>query len=269
MQSGNFQCRYWIGTSFREDFLMPLGLITYGVHQKEMCPSSSRVHSQFFVVMPKRVRLSGMKKMFPGDHLEPARDPRSAREYCMKVETRLEGPWEVGTWEEPGLSVDTEKILDLVKKRRVLDVIAEQPKLWRNLRVLSDLRSSAAPVRSTLTKGVLFTGSTGCGKTKIARLISEYVGTEETFWHNGTKWWNNYDQQELVVFDEFRGNWSAQEILRVFDRVPYQVEYKGGFAQFNSNLVLLTSNLDFDAMYGGLDPRTLAAIKRRVLVVNF
>lgn len=236
------------------------------MRQVEMCPTTGRAHLQFFVSFPQRLRLSGVKKLFPGDHLEPARDPVKAREYCMKVETRVSGPWETGTWVVPGAGITS--VLESVRGKRVLDVIEEDPKLWRNLRVLSELRSALAAPRSTLTQGLLFTGLTGSGKTKIASIIASFVGTSETYWHNGTKWWPGYDQQELVVYDEYRGQLAPSELLRLLDRQPYQVESKGGFAQFNSNFVIFTSNLELEDMYRGVDARTLAAFRRRLTIIR-
>nr|WAE42986.1 MAG: replication associated protein [Cressdnaviricota sp.] len=268
MRSDNLcQSRCWIGTSYRENFTILATMVSYGISQREKCPDTGRIHTQFFVKMATRQRMSSMKKIFPGDHLEVAKCPMKAREYCRKEETRVSLPVEVGVWEEPGVS--TQSVLESVRSQRVVDLIASQPSLWRNLRVLSDLRSSVAPRRCTLTRGLLFTGATGTGKTSIAARIAEYVGFNEVFWHNGSKWWQNYDQQELVIFDEYRGQFTPTETLRLLDRHPYQVEYKGGFANFNSNFVILTSNLDLERMYMGIDPATIAAIKRRLLVVNF
>lgn len=41
--------------------------------------------------------LGGMKKIHKAVHWEPVRVDNGASEYCMKEDTRVEGPWEFGT----------------------------------------------------------------------------------------------------------------------------------------------------------------------------
>jgi len=33
-------------------------------------------------------------------HIEAAAKPKEAKAYCMKKDTRIDGPWEIGTCEE-------------------------------------------------------------------------------------------------------------------------------------------------------------------------
>lgn len=261
------QCRFWIGTSYRLDFSLPQDL-QYGVYQKEMCPSTSRIHCQFFVVFSQRKRLDQVKKIFPGDHVEPSRHPVEARAYCMKEATRVEGPFEIGSlgpWAKKAKDVNIPKEM---AGKRVREYMEEHPDMWRSIRTLRELRSEVAPRREALTQGILFTGRTGTGKTKLSSLISQFVGFDETYWKPAGKWWNGYDQEKLVIYDEFRGQTEVSELLKLLDRTPHQVEYKGGVTQFNSRLVIFCSNLPLGQMYF-CDMPTLEAIKRRFLVVNF
>lgn len=260
------QSKQWIGTSYRltEFSLPPQTIISYGVYQEEMCPTTHRRHIQFLVVFLKRLRFTGVRKLFPGDHLEVCRDLQAGIAYCSKEDTRVSPPVEVGT--RP-LDATTATMLERVKKARVIDVIVSEPKLWRNLRTLEALRSAVAPARTQLTRIVLLSGGTGTGKTKVAARIAEFVG--DAYWHPGEQWWPSYDQQELVVFDEYRGQWPSAVLLRLGDRTPFKVPYKGGYAEFNSSLIVLTSNLSLLDMYPNLDIATLEALRRRVSVIKF
>lgn len=244
--------------------MVPKEEVTYAVWQKEQCPDTGRTHFQFMVILKIRSRLTAVKKLFPGDHLEICRDAVKSRLYCMKQDTRLAGPWEMGA-----LPQSKENIVSLVKRQRVLDVITENPSLWRNYQVLSLLRSRYQPVRSEPTQGVLLWGKSGTGKSKICNLIGQFLGKEDVYWQNGTKWWDGYDQQRLVVIDEFRGGMDIKDLLRLCDRYPLPLEVKGGFTQFNSPLVIFTSNLSFSEMYPFVNGETAAALFRRFLICKF
>lgn len=258
------QSKCWIGTSYRlEEFRIPEG-VQYGVYQKERCPTTGRLHLQFFVQYKKRLRLTGVKKHFPGDHLEIARDPKQAVAYCKKEETRVSSPVEVGSFDQPQEDVC---MVTLVKRQRVSSILEDQPRLWRSLRQLTDLRQLFSLPRREVTQGLLFVGKTGSGKTRTASLISDFVG--DTYWQDCSQWWNGYDGQELVIIDEFRGQFDASTMLRLLDRTPYKVPVKGGYVNFASKAIVMTSNIDLGSMYKSIDLLTLEAFLRRIRVVSF
>lgn len=55
--------------------------------QEETCPTTGRKHYQFWVKTPQ-VRMSEVKKMFAGAHIEVARNVKAVQQYCAKSETR-------------------------------------------------------------------------------------------------------------------------------------------------------------------------------------
>lgn len=247
---------------------MPQEQLEYGVHQTERCPTTGREHVQFMVVFPERRRLGQLKKMFPGDHLEPAKHPRLARDYCMKEETRVTPPVEVGSVGTWGKEVRKLNVIEALSTKRVRDVLNEYPDLWRSVRQLRDLRSELQPTRRSLSLGILFHGKTGTGKTRSSQLISSFLG-DDCYWKPTGKWWNNYDQERVVFYDEFRGDLTPGEVLRLLDRTPHQVEYKGGVTNFVSPWVIFCSNLSLEHMYYSVDKRSLDAIRRRFICIEF
>ena len=55
------------------------------------------VHLQFFINLPKPgKRITAMKKVCKYTHWEPVGKDNGAADYCMKEDTRVEGPWEFG-----------------------------------------------------------------------------------------------------------------------------------------------------------------------------
>jgi len=52
---------------------------------------------QFAIAFPKPgKRITGLKKFCDKAHFEPVKVDNGIDAYCMKEETRLEGPWEFG-----------------------------------------------------------------------------------------------------------------------------------------------------------------------------
>lgn len=55
------------------------------------------VHLQFAIAFPKPgKRITGLKKYCDKAHFEPVVTDNGIDAYCMKEETRIEGPWEFG-----------------------------------------------------------------------------------------------------------------------------------------------------------------------------
>ena len=57
---------------------------------------SGTVHIQAFVSLKKYARLSAMKKKDSSAHFEPVKQDNGASKYCLKEDTRVDGPWEFG-----------------------------------------------------------------------------------------------------------------------------------------------------------------------------
>lgn len=55
------------------------------------------VHVQGFVNFKNPVRLAKLKKFDPAAHWEVVKVNNGAHDYCMKEDTRVEGPYEFGT----------------------------------------------------------------------------------------------------------------------------------------------------------------------------
>lgn len=257
--------KYWLLTSFEEDFEVH-GDCEYGVYQREMCPSTNREHWQAFLVFKSRKRFDSVKRLYPNAHIEVMRGSVwQSIEYCRKLDSRIWGPYEVGT--RPAMPKAAVSVLDQLRTKRPIELLEENPKWWRSLKNLNQLAQEVISPRSQVTTGVILYGKTGTGKSKIAHLISQFLGG--AYWvEPEMKWWDSYTQEELVVCDEYRCQASTQFLLRLLDRYPLRVPYKGGFAQFKSRMVVITSNLDFEQMFSSVDERTKLALRRRIICLE-
>lgn len=254
----------WTGTSFADAFTVPEAQVEYAVFQRERCPGSGRLHWQWLAVFKSRVRLPLVKKLLGEVHAEPARSTKACREYCMKQESRESEPVEVGVWLE-----EVESVVAALKRVRPHQLLEQRPSLWRSFRAMVDIRSAVMPKRTEVTDCVLLTGLTGSGKSRTVRRICDFLGEEDVFWQDNSQWWDGYQQQAVVVIDEFRGCMPLAQLLRLCDRNPLRVPVKGSSVEFNSACIFLTSNLDLSQMYPGCDARTMDALQRRMSILNF
>nr|ACC78707.1 replication protein [Gossypium darwinii symptomless alphasatellite] len=100
-----FWCFTIFFTSASPPDLVPLfenTSVSYACWQEEESPTTRRRHLQGYLQLKTKKSLSAVKSLF-GDlnpHLEKQRAPRTdeARDYCMKEETRVSGPFEFGDY---------------------------------------------------------------------------------------------------------------------------------------------------------------------------
>lgn len=191
-------------------------------------------------------RLAWCRKLLPGAHFEPARGSQEANvSYCNKLEGRLDGPWSVGVAGHPsdagqGARTDLRLVQEALDRGDDLGRVAEEHfgawvryresfHAYRQLRVLS---------RDWPMCVIVLCGSPGTGKSRLARSLSP-----DAYWHpGGGEWFDGYEGQRVTVFDEFRGGVTWSLLCRLLDRYPLQVQVKGGFRQFVSHCVIITSN---------------------------
>jgi RNA helicase len=56
-------------------------------------------------------------------------------------------------------------------------------------------------------------------------------------------WWDGYEGEDDVIIDDFRADLCPfHELLRLFDRYPHRVQFKGGSREFNSKRIFVTCN---------------------------
>lgn len=256
--------RFWCGTQFNLafDFQSVSGL-QYCVYQKERCPDSGREHYQWHAEFKERKRFTAVSKLLSGAHVERVRELEASRKYAQKEGSRVDGPWFVGRVEEGKRKFDA---VCLLKTSSVEYVISENPGLWRSVRALRDIRSMFMPKRKELTGLVYIHGPTGCGKSYKMTRFAKFM---DLYYQDSTKWWNGYEQQPIVVVDEYHGEFSHKFMLRLGDYTPLQVETKGGSVEFNSIWVVFLSNLPpeqtvFTSPYDSVNQ----ALRRRFSIIS-
>jgi len=260
------------GPLTKEDF--PDGL-RYCSYQRESGEKGTE-HYQGYCEFTKPVRLAAFKKskVLGRAHLEPRRGTRDqAREYTRKAESRIAGPWEIGSWLPTGKGGTAQG------KRTDWDDLKEDLKTGMNMMDLTETHFSKVVMYSTgiskarsylqeprkeRTKVFIIYGPPGTGKTTFA--LETYPGA---YWKPPrTKWFDGYGGEDVIVMDEFSGGWFEFDLWkRLGDGSPLQVEFKGGYAQMAPAAVVYISNFHPSLWYSKLFlkyPDQLQALSRRV-----
>lgn len=124
------------------------------------------------------------------------------------------------------------------------------------------LRMFHRPERPAPPQIWTFWGKTGTGKT---RRVWEFANVDELWVHPGDRWFDGYDSQRAVLFDDFDGSWfKLSYLLKLLDRYMMQVPVKGGYVWWNPKTIYLTSNINPKDWYPQANEEHKAALKRRL-----
>ena len=119
----NSQARRWMLTinnpkETDEEFysyLEGLEHFKYAMFQREKGENTGTEHFQVFIVFTIGKRFSSIKTLFPRAHIEKALKTNiQCRDYCSKSDTRVTGPYEVGTFVKEGERTDIKDFMELV-----------------------------------------------------------------------------------------------------------------------------------------------------------
>lgn len=229
------------------------GKIKYAKWQLELAPTTGTPHMQMWVIVPKPIRHTGIRSLFPGCHVErQLGSDAEAEEYVQDPAKRApgpdSGPWEVGDRKSvgQGARTDVNAVSAAVQRGESLeDIAAAYPSTYiRMYRGIEALKNIGVKDRTEPPKVFGFIGGAGIGKTKAAVDYAE--ARDLTYWIHpgGGKWFDGYQQQKVVILDEL-DKWCEEfgygKCLRLLDRYKMSVEVKGSSKVFNSPVIIFTA----------------------------
>lgn len=217
--------------------------VKYLCYQKEKGEKEGTEHYQGYVIFNKSQRRSALKKINARAHWEPRNGTHDqAVAYCTKAETRLSEPVIRGEPPAQGKRTDLKGLIESAQAgASEKELIESDPETWaRNYRALERIRFLYQKPRSWKTEVMVLYGPTGTGKSHRAH---EAAGTDAYVKTTPSKWFDGYEGQEDVIFDDFTGNWVPfHQLLTLLDKWPCTVEKKGSYAQWVPKRLIITSN---------------------------
>lgn len=223
-------------------------------------------HLQAYIYMKNAKSFNVLRAYFNNRaHIEPA---RGNAQHNRKYSTKDGDFWEQGTMPAAGKRTDIAAYVSAVASGASdVDLIQDHPgSFCRYYKAADRIRKALLQEKNKAFKPVsvqVYWGPAGSGKSRRAREIDPdlYV-VPLTDQH--TLWWDGYDGQKTILFDDFYGNVKYSYLLNLLDGYPFQLPIKGGFTWKAWETVIITSNEHPEAWYKqGLT----AALKRRLSAI--
>lgn len=229
--------------------------IRYLLYQLERAPTTGQLHLQGFVTYSQVHSLAQVKVTLHHDtaHVEKMQGTvQQSIDYCTKSTTKVAGPWSVGTPPTgQGHRTDLDEVTAAIKsgasKRKICeDFPVAAVKYSKGLDYLRHTLDSCPKWRNLTVWWVW--GKTGTGKTRMA-MDSVDDPTKIHIVHSDGQWWDGYDGQDSILFDDFYGQIKLCTMLRYLDGHPLQLPIKGGFVYAKYTKVWITSNVHYQDIY--------------------
>lgn len=230
--------------------------------------------------------MDGVKKLFgePRINVSQTRGTQDAINYCKKQETRVHpdaSPIEHGRIEDvvlrprgydrcdhdggggpppsgPGQGSRT----DIVLATQLLDtgatmreVAKEYPHIYvpfaKGLQSYAYLQRTPDSTAWAVKNVQWFYGPTGSGKSRRAYVEANAIANDRgVFTKQSGEWFDGYDGEPVVIFDDFRGNWFDYALLlNLLDGRELQVKVKCAFVTWRPTHVFITSPVPPEKTY--------------------
>lgn len=224
--------------------------------------ASGTPHLQGACVFKKQMYVKTLKKLlgFVRSHIEMMRgSPNDSLRYCMKDDGK---PFIFGEIpvSEQGKRNDLHNVVERVLKGENIRQLSGDVsgataivKFHKGLTVLRNLRSAK---RNGVPIICWLYGATGCGKSFNAWKLAREVGGDDDIWINtfGLRWFDGYEAQRVAIIDDYRNkDCKFSYLLRLLDRYPLRVEFKGGMVEWQPKYIFITTTQSIDEMFAERD----------------
>lgn len=218
----------------------------------------------------KATRFTVINKLLPDAHIEAAKSPYDAWEYCGKEDTRVEGPVEFGVppanrARKGDLKRRNAMLLEKGAAAAVTDgdiPIMQLPKL----KLAIDLYNSitAKPSDLDALDNYWLYGPPGTGKSRGARTRWPGLYNKPL-----NKWWCEYQNEDTVLLDDFSKEHKVlgAHLKNWADHYPFVAETKGGGVTIRPKRIIITTNYKPEEIFE--DEMTIEAIRRRFKFEKF
>lgn len=241
-----------------EGFFKGSGAI-YAVGQLEKGEETEHPHIQFFLSFKKSVRPTQITRVDKRVHFEKVKINNGADRYCMKEETRVEGPIEFG--EKPiqrNNKTDWEAVWKKAKEGKIEEIPASIRVIHYN-KLKSIAKDNMQFKDCDHLRGIWIWGKAGSGKSRWVREQCK----ESLYPKLCNKWWDGYQGEKYVVMDDIMPCHSvlAQQLKIWTDRYDCILETKGGAVHAQYEYFIVTSQYSIGEIFQ--DEKDREALQRR------
>ncbi len=250
----------------------------------EIGEKESTPHTHLYFVCKNAVHFSKVKKLFPNAHIESAKgSSRDNRNYIRK-----EGKYENSSKKETNLPETFEEYgempLDKAEKNEAVsaqvlqmikdgytntEIIDRFPSHYSKIGYIEKMRQEYLNEKFCNERRevevVYIYGSTGTGKTRYVMDKYGYKNVCKITNYNNP--FDNYKNQDVILFDEFRDSIPISDMLQYLDCYPCSLpaRYADKVACFTK--VYITSNIPIEKQFEYIqktEPETFNAFLRRI-----
>ena len=239
----------------------------------EIAPTTGTPHLQSFHQMRGTPKFKAFKKLFPAISVHPVKKDNGCTAYTAKEDNIA---FTTGTYidKTPGRRTDLEHVAKKIKTGATMKEIADENPIavmqygqgiQRLLSIYEKPRDRNIPKIV-----VCLYGPTEVHKTRRIFDKVEGLGQELYVWDTdvSTQWWCGYAGHKYVLMDEFRGQLPRGRLLRLLDRYPTRVQYKGGSTQFVADYIYITSPIHPEEWYQDLGEDKKEQFLRRFYMIE-
>ena len=238
----------------------------YLCYGKETAPTTKTPHLQGFVIFKNPRKVTGVRAILPGLHIEVAKGSASqCIIYCEKDGDFYEFGERPQTKKEQG---DAEKerwemAWALAKESDVEGIDADiRLRCYSTIkRIGEDFMQPVAPLDGTC--GYWIHGESGAGKTR-----SVLAAYPDCYIKPRNSWWDGYQQEEVVVVDDL-DKFDVKlggKLKHWADFAPFVAERKGGSIRIRPGKLIVTSQYTIEEVWE--DKETRQALMRRFVVIK-
>jgi len=248
---------------------------TWLIVARETCPMTQRKHLQGACVLGTQLAFATIKKIpgFERAHIEFMKGtPAQSLVYCTKED---KVPYQYGVMPCPGKRNDLHTAIDMLKTGITIQemirtaetpVVATFAKYPRGLAAISQAFRTDSD-REHKPCVIWLHGATGTGKTRsvfeFARLSR---GVSDLWVSNGSlQWFDGYDGQRITLLDDYRTDHAKFAfVLRLLDRYPLRVPFKGGHVEWQPQVIFITAPQSPRIMWNLRTEEALQQLDRRI-----
>ncbi len=162
--------------------------------------------------------------------------------------------------------------------KRDFDIISDEtllPQFVKYYKVADRIRNVVAKRAGQWDKDrlaievIIHQGKSGAGKTKQVYLDNKSEDIFPMFSYK-PEWWDGFENEPVVLFDEFVGQIPVPRMLRILDNYPLRLPVKGGSVSNTYKKIYFCSNVSWNEWWPDMSDEHKDAFRRRVTsVINF